>query len=125
MKEVIRWKEEENHKVCKIIYCLIIFYINFYNIYNSIAGLTYCAVASLKLLGMEINDKDKLIFWLVNRMVDLGVNGRTGKIPDSCYSFWSYATLCLIDKEDLVNKSLIKQFLLNCQCQVVNSILIK
>jgi len=84
--------------------------------------LTYCSVASHKLLGIEIPDKDKLIFWLVNRILEQGVNGRTGKIPDSCYSFWSYASLCLIDKQNLVNQNHIKKFVLNCQCQVVKFI---
>ena len=81
--------------------------------------MSYCAVASLKLLGMEIPDKEQLFFWLANRIVEQGVNGRTGKTPDSCYSFWSYASLCLLDKENLVNQAHIRKFLLNCQCSVV------
>jgi prenyltransferase beta subunit len=71
------------------------------------------------LLGIEIPNKDKLIFWLINRSIDQGVNGRTGKTPDSCYSFWTYASLCLIDKQNLAKQTHIKRFLLTCQCDVV------
>jgi len=64
------------------------------------AGLTYCSVGSLVLMGFdnEINNKEKLIFWLANRFHDIGVNGRTNKVTDSCYSFWVMATLCILGK---------------------------
>lgn len=73
----------------------------------------------MKLLGMQIPEKEKLIYWLLNRIVEQGVNGRTGKTPDSCYSYWTYASLCLIDKQTLSNQGHIRKFLLNCQCGVV------
>jgi len=67
---------------------------------ESNAGLTYCSVASLIIMGFEneINNKDELINWLMNRFNELGVNGRTNKMTDSCYSFWVMATLKALGK---------------------------
>ena len=81
--------------------------------------MTYCAVASYKLLNFKVINYDQLLFWLVNRITDFGVNGRTGKIPDSCYSYWSFASLFILGKQELVDKNYIRDFLLNCQCEVV------
>ena len=83
--------------------------------------MTYCALSSYKLLNIKIPNLEKVIFWLVNRITNLGVNGRTGKVPDSCYSFWSYGSLSILDKQDLIEKNYIKEFLLNCQCGVVRN----
>jgi prenyltransferase beta subunit len=80
-----------------------------------LAGLTYCAVASYIILDKPIRDMDSLTRWLCSRLTELGVNGRTGKIPDSCYVFWVFGTLCNIKKNELFNKELATEFLLYCQ----------
>ena len=63
-----------------------------------------------------MENKDRLLFWLFNRITEEGINGRTGKTPDSCYSYWTYARLCILRKGDLTNKIVIREFLLRCQC---------
>jgi geranylgeranyl transferase type-1 subunit beta len=67
-------------------------------------GATFCALASLMLMGKlhadapdstieasDATDTKKLIdgcrHWCVQRQVG-GYQGRTGKDPDTCYSFW-------------------------------------
>jgi prenyltransferase beta subunit len=50
------------------------------------------------------------------RQTLIGINGRTGKIPDSCYCFWVLATTRIIGKcNDLFEESVIIEFLMNCQ----------
>ncbi|KAJ3156721.1 Geranylgeranyl transferase type-1 subunit beta [Geranomyces michiganensis] len=57
-------------------------------------GSTYCAIASLNLLGKlhMVPRKDDLVYWLLSRQQD-GFNGRPNKASDTCYSFWVGATL--------------------------------
>jgi prenyltransferase beta subunit len=64
---------------------------------ESHSGLTYCAVASLKMLGVELEAH----VWL--EIVDFclmrqngGFQGRCNKLPDACYSFWNKATLKIL-----------------------------
>jgi geranylgeranyl transferase type-1 subunit beta len=89
---------------------------------ESNAGTTYCAVACYALLGKidKIPNIDRLIFWLMSRTSnELGVNGRTNKIPDSCYSYWVLGSLSILGQIDLVNKEHITDFLMNCQTTLV------
>ena len=83
------------------------------------AGLTYCAVASYILMNKEIDQIESLINWICKRITEIGINGRTGKVPDSCYTFWVYATLCNIKHDDLFNHEIAKEFVLNCQTAYV------
>ena len=87
-----------------------------------IAGVTYCSVASLYLLNEEKRlNKTKLLEWLVMRQTSIGINGRTGKIPDSCYCFWVIATSKILDSSDFFDENIILEFLMNCQ----NSLIVK
>jgi prenyltransferase beta subunit len=70
-------------------------------------------------MNKKIKNIKSLIHWLCNRVSEIGVNGRTGKVPDSCYTFWVYATLCNIKHEDLFNKEIAVEFILNCQTTYV------
>lgn len=56
-----------------------------------------------------------MIRWLCNRNSNLGVNGRTNKVPDSCYSFWSLGTLAILDQIHLFDFDHTIEFLMNCQ----------
>ncbi|OXA62812.1 geranylgeranyl transferase type-1 subunit beta [Folsomia candida] len=67
------------------------------------AGHTFCAVASLVILGKlhetlcedEIN---KLVKWCLFRQGETGgFTGRTNKAEDTCYSYWVGGTLALLD----------------------------
>jgi geranylgeranyl transferase type-1 subunit beta len=92
---------------------------------ESNAGLTFCAIASYKILNIEIPNLEILLFWLNQRNSVLGVNGRTNKIPDTCYSFWvmgSLSNLDYLNKGDLLklfDSSHVIDFIMNCQTQKV------
>ena len=64
---------------------------------ESHGGCSYCAVASLAMLGQleDLAEKEKLVQWCVSRQVS-GFQGRIEKDPDSCYSFWIGGTLQLL-----------------------------
>ena len=55
---------------------------------ESHGGSTYCALASLALLGKmnDIPDRPLLLHWLVSRQTASGgIQGRIGKPADTCY----------------------------------------
>ncbi|CAL6002248.1 Protein_farnesyltransferase subunit beta [Hexamita inflata] len=85
------------------------------------AEYTYCALAALKILNVELNAEEKSLHlhYLVNRQTKWGgFNGRPYKDPESCYSWWVLGALHILgkDKLKLVNKDLFDKFVLNC-CQ--------
>ena len=61
-------------------------------------GTTYCSVSCFALAPKEFNlqlslgERDACVDWLVHRQI-VGFQGRTGKVPDACYSFWCGAAL--------------------------------
>lgn len=76
---------------------------------ESHGGSTYCAIASLSLLGklnlvLDKNKLDILERWSVNRQTNGGFQGRPNKDPDTCYSFWLGATLSIMGSLDRINK---------------------
>ena len=86
-------------------------------------GSTFCACASLKLMGqldevLPAKDVDRLQRWCLQRQ-RLGFHGRPHKDDDTCYSFWLGATLNIIDSFDLIDKERNKLFVLSCQDCVV------
>ena len=82
-------------------------------------GATYCAIASLILM----NSLDKiprqkirnLMTWC-NQRIHRGYNGRTNKVPDSCYSFWIGASLEMLNAFQDTNLDECVEFILrDCQ----------
>lgn len=64
---------------------------------ESHAGLSYCALASLVLLQKELKfDKQTYIDTIIRKQCG-GFSGRTGKYPDTCYSFWNIAQLQILE----------------------------
>ncbi|EDQ91280.1 uncharacterized protein MONBRDRAFT_15046 [Monosiga brevicollis MX1] len=64
------------------------------------AGSTYCAVASLAMLGtldeaLADGRRERLIEWLLQRQ-ETGFNGRPNKLVDTCYSFWVGGSLAIL-----------------------------
>lgn len=63
-------------------------------------GSTFCAVASLFLMGkldsLSEYQLDRLKQWCLNRQTT-GFNGRVNKPWDTCYSFWIGSTLKILD----------------------------
>ncbi|VDK32177.1 unnamed protein product [Taenia asiatica] len=77
------------------------------------AGLTYCALASLKLMNRLDKvlppgspQRGKLINWLVCRQ-NGGFNGRCQKEADTCYTFWVGASLRVSAKNSVFFRTLI------------------
>ena len=63
---------------------------------ESHGGSTYCAIASLHLLGqLDLASHSDTIFWLLKRQKS-GFQGRVNKPEDTCYSFWIGASLDVI-----------------------------
>lgn len=86
-------------------------------------GYTYCAVASLVLLGVSLEseiDLELLKYWTAKRQGrDGGLQGRTNKLVDACYSFWVGSLSECINKtpnDSLFSAHALERFLLVC-CQ--------
>ena len=66
------------------------------NFVTTEGGSTFCAVASLYLMGklecLSECQTEKLKRWCLNRQTT-GFNGRVNKPWDTCYSFWIGSTL--------------------------------
>uniref|UniRef100_A0A7S2TT83 Prenyltransferase alpha-alpha toroid domain-containing protein n=1 Tax=Lotharella oceanica TaxID=641309 RepID=A0A7S2TT83_9EUKA len=79
-------------------------------------GTTYCAVASLVLMGRldALKDYDGLVRWCVYGQGQ-GFVGRPNKPPDSCYSFWIGATMMMLGVYDLTAANDNRHFNLRCQ----------
>eukprot|EP01105_Mastigella_eilhardi_P020118 TRINITY_DN4774_c0_g1_i1.p1 TRINITY_DN4774_c0_g1~~TRINITY_DN4774_c0_g1_i1.p1 ORF type:complete len:354 (-),score=72.53 TRINITY_DN4774_c0_g1_i1:70-1131(-) len=86
---------------------------------ESHGGSTYCALASLALLGElhRIPRMDDLVAWLVDRQLS-GFQGRANKPPDTCYSWWVGASLTLLGKYNLIDFSAVEGFNLSCQASI-------
>eukprot|EP01063_Lacrimia_lanifica_P022589 TRINITY_DN30131_c0_g1_i1.p1 TRINITY_DN30131_c0_g1~~TRINITY_DN30131_c0_g1_i1.p1 ORF type:complete len:368 (+),score=89.51 TRINITY_DN30131_c0_g1_i1:56-1105(+) len=60
-------------------------------------GTTFCAVASLVLLGaFDTINVARTRRWLMHRVLPCGFNGRPGKAADTCYTYWCGSTLQLL-----------------------------
>jgi len=62
-------------------------------------------------------DRECLVEWLIMRQ-SLGFNGRSNKIPDTCYSFWVGAALTILGQFDLVVMKHTRSFTLSCQKKI-------
>ncbi|KAL5113020.1 Geranylgeranyl transferase type-1 subunit beta [Taenia crassiceps] len=81
------------------------------------AGLTYCALASLKLMNRLERvlphgslQREKLVNWLVCRQ-NGGFNGRSQKDADTCYTFWVGASLRMLSADRYVDKVSLLKFI--------------
>ena len=77
---------------------------------ESHSGAIYCAVASLKMLGKNPEHPKRTLNFLANRQIFnlqapdyVGVQGRVGKNPDSCYSFWVGASMTILTGKNILN----------------------
>lgn len=77
---------------------------------ESHSGAIYCALAALKLLNRKPKQSKRTLNFLVNRQIvnlsseqHIGVQGRVGKHPDSCYGFWVGASINIISEQNLLN----------------------
>uniref|UniRef100_A0A1I8ACE9 Geranylgeranyl transferase type-1 subunit beta n=1 Tax=Steinernema glaseri TaxID=37863 RepID=A0A1I8ACE9_9BILA len=88
---------------------------------ESHGGSTYCAIASLALLGrlwdesvLSKTDIERLKKWCLSKQ-DEGFHGRAHKPDDSCYGFWIGATLKILGCFSFVDQDRLRTFLLRCQ----------
>lgn len=68
---------------------------------ESHGGYTYCAIASIALLGKtQYVDLERALEWCLSRQMEVegGFNGRPNKLVDSCYSFWIGAAIVILKK---------------------------
>ncbi|XP_038890406.1 geranylgeranyl transferase type-1 subunit beta [Benincasa hispida] len=95
---------------------------------ESHGGGTYCAIASLRLMGFIEDDllfRDNpssiinvplLLEWCLQKQAaNGGFQGRPNKPADTCYAFWIGSTLRILGGLDFINKKALKTFLLTCQ----------
>ena len=92
-------------------------------------GSTFCAIASLHLMGRldSILEKDltwrnDLVRWCVSRQCgdavrneNGGMQGRPNKVEDTCYSYWIGGTLWLMGRDDLLDSKKLRSYILCCQ----------
>ncbi|WJX81087.1 protein geranylgeranyltransferase type I [Trifolium repens] len=95
---------------------------------ESHGGATYCAIASLRLMGLiednvlsscngsSLIDLPLLLDWIVQRQgTDGGFQGRPNKPSDTCYAFWIGAVLKILGGCNFVDNKALRGFLLSCQ----------
>uniref|UniRef100_A0A915DLB7 Geranylgeranyl transferase type-1 subunit beta n=1 Tax=Ditylenchus dipsaci TaxID=166011 RepID=A0A915DLB7_9BILA len=92
---------------------------------ESHGGSTYCAIASLSMLGclwdFSVLTKaqiERLKNWAIMKQKD-GFHGRTNKPDDSCYAFWLGATLSMLNAQYLVNETSVRSFLMRTQDDLI------
>jgi len=82
-------------------------------------GSTYVAVASLALMNRLhlLTRKEELVLWCLRNQGD-GYHGRPNKPADTCYSFWTGATLKILDAYDMTSPVQNRSFNLSCQTPI-------
>ncbi|XP_042908207.1 geranylgeranyl transferase type-1 subunit beta isoform X2 [Parasteatoda tepidariorum] len=90
---------------------------------ESHGGSTFCAVASLYLMGelekaFSLTEMNALRRWLVFRQ-NQGFQGRPNKPEDTCYTFWIGAILKILDSYEFVNVPEVLKFVLSTQDSIV------
>lgn len=93
---------------------------------ESHGGLTFCAIATLKLMGCletELSEYEikKLQRWCLFRQVS-GFHGRPNKPVDTCYSFWVGATLMLLNAFHFIDFKQNREFILSTQNWLVGGL---
>lgn len=97
---------------------------------ESHGGATYCAMASLRLMGFIEDDllsKDAscsiinipmLLDWMMQRQAaDGGFQGRPNKPSDTCYAFWLCGVLKILGGSKFVDGEALRDSLLTCESQ--------
>ncbi|KZV25139.1 geranylgeranyl transferase type-1 subunit beta-like [Dorcoceras hygrometricum] len=97
---------------------------------ESHGGATYCAVASLQLMGFigegflstnpschDVNLPLLLDWSLQRQAVDGGFQGRINKPADTCYAFWVGGVLRILGADNYINEKALREFLLTCQSE--------
>lgn len=82
---------------------------------ESHGALVWCAIAALKILDPLLDclqPYDNIAWWLAERQLPCGgFNGRPEKKEDVCYSWWVYASLIILGREDWIDRDALKGFI--------------
>jgi len=86
---------------------------------ESHGGSTFCALASLVLMGklheaFSPKELERIKRWCLQRQQS-GFQGRPNKPVDTCYSFWIGASLDILDGFSLVDKMWNRSYVLSTQ----------
>ncbi|KAG8390875.1 hypothetical protein BUALT_Bualt01G0129100 [Buddleja alternifolia] len=97
---------------------------------ESHGGATYCAVASLQLMGFleedllsknapcHVINVPLLLDWSLQKQAqDGGFQGRANKPADTCYAFWVGGVLKILGADKFINEKALREFLLTCQSE--------
>ncbi|KAL9233686.1 hypothetical protein vseg_008648 [Gypsophila vaccaria] len=96
---------------------------------ESHGGATFCAIASLRLMGLIEDDLlnmttasissinvPMLLDWVIQRQAaDGGFQGRANKPSDTCYAFWVGGVLKILGGSKFVDREALRVSLLTCQ----------
>ncbi|CCE93897.1 Rab geranylgeranyltransferase BET2 TDEL_0H00380 [Torulaspora delbrueckii] len=87
---------------------------------ESHAAWAFTSLGALAIVGrlndLSENQINEIGWWLCERQVpEGGLNGRPGKLPDVCYSWWVLSSLALIDKLDWIDYDKLREYILKCQ----------
>ncbi|KAH9324759.1 hypothetical protein KI387_004937, partial [Taxus chinensis] len=95
---------------------------------ESHGGATYCAIATLKLMGYITDDPvskrptssavdlQSVVEWSLQKQTSNGgFQGRSNKASDACYSFWLGGTLKLLGAHNFFDWGALRSFLFTCQ----------
>ncbi|XP_074280665.1 geranylgeranyl transferase type-1 subunit beta isoform X2 [Silene latifolia] len=95
---------------------------------ESHGGATFCAIASLRLMGFiddnllnksvssSIINVPMLLDWVIQAL-DGGFQGRANKPSDTCYAFWIGGVLKILGGSQFVHREALRDSLLTCQSQ--------
>lgn len=69
-----------------------------------------------RMSDLTADQLNEIGWWLCERQVpEGGLNGRPGKLPDVCYSWWVLSSLALIGKLEWIDYEKLRGFILRCQ----------
>ncbi|KAJ1944755.1 geranylgeranyl transferase type-1 subunit beta [Kickxella alabastrina] len=85
---------------------------------ESHGGHLYCCIASLALMDQldALPDRRRTLQWALLRL-NQGYQGRIGKLPDVCYSFWVGASVEILGGHEMVDPSGLEVFTLSCEAK--------
>lgn len=82
---------------------------------ESHAGQVFCCVAALS-ISKQLEPDDALLWWLSERQCDSGgLNGRSEKQADVCYSWWILSSLSILGCTDYISEEKLASFILKAQ----------
>ena len=84
---------------------------------ESHAAYGFCGIGALAIAGrLDLLEINETALWIAKRQIkEGGFNGRPEKLADVCYSWWAFTTICILDKDNYINKEGLKNFILKCQ----------